>query len=228
MQNAYRDHSLLRKDRGWSFHDFNFVENLKLRGFDRIPEAAIGGPKDDLPGFHFRDDGFRLWDVIYEYTGLHLAQMYSASGACRSLVLGDASGRAACNEAVQNDTLLHELYFELSDEFHANIAGEVPKFYQGFAKLRKFLATIIFQASAQHSGVNFGQVGSSFGISSMHAACFASIHVVKRPCPSKPFPTLVQLPATPSLTPLQPRPFPHVPVPLVREPTRASAAVPRV
>jgi len=125
MQSSYRDHSLLRKDTGWNFRDFTFVNNLKLRGFGRVSEDDIGSSRDDLPGFHFRDDGFRIWDIVDEYVRLHLAQIYGDDCRPRDDGSGSLANVAECNKAIRADEALQELHFELSNEFGANIAGEV-------------------------------------------------------------------------------------------------------
>lgn len=127
MQSSYRDHSLLRKDTGWNFRDFTFVNNLKLRGFERVSEDDIGSSRDDLPGFHFRDDGFRIWDIVDEYVRLHLAQIYGDDCRPRDDGSGTLANVAECNKAIRADEALQELHFELSNEFGANIAGEVRR-----------------------------------------------------------------------------------------------------
>jgi len=53
MMSSYRNHSILRRDAGWSLRDFRFVDNMALRGFTRkvgrlpaghrqLPERSLG------------------------------------------------------------------------------------------------------------------------------------------------------------------------------------------
>lgn len=64
MESSYRFHSLLRRDAGWNLRDFNFVDNMQLRGFSR---------EDNVPFFFFRDDGYKIWDMLEIY-GTHCPQ----------------------------------------------------------------------------------------------------------------------------------------------------------
>jgi len=66
MTSAYRRHSLLRRDSGWNLQDFRFDRNMALRGFAR---------QDNVPAFHYRNDGYKMWDIIELYTALHVAVM---------------------------------------------------------------------------------------------------------------------------------------------------------
>jgi len=63
-----------------------------------------------------------------------------------------------CNDAIVSDTDLLQLRVELMDRSRANIPGDIPRLHSSFESLVEFLATIIFQSSAQHSAVNNGQV----------------------------------------------------------------------
>lgn len=165
MQRGYRHHSSLREDRGWSFGDYNFRNNLQLRGFDFPSYEDAGSSKDDMPGFYYRDDGALVYELIRLYVARHLQRYFEPQEACnvRPQKLwkergGIVDDKEECDKAVRNDQSLRDLHFELGSESLADIPGEVPLFYESFDALVEFLTTVVFHCSAQHSAVNFAQV----------------------------------------------------------------------
>jgi arachidonate 5-lipoxygenase len=117
----------------WGMVDNSFPKHLEKRGFTRTEPAFL---KD----FPYRDDGFLVWDAMKDYVKECLSSVYQ----------GDRS--------VENDQELQAWITDMKtkqSEGGANVNG-VPD-VKTVAALTELLTSIIWQASAQHSAVNFGQ-----------------------------------------------------------------------
>eukprot|EP00038_Savillea_parva_P002296 m.112944 g.112944 ORF g.112944 m.112944 type:complete len:1353 (-) comp10791_c0_seq1:100-4158(-) len=120
--------------KAWNFTESAFPHDLARRGFHEVaPESS----NDHLPGFFYRDDGFRIWHAIEAYIGS---------------VLKTAGYD---NDTVKGDKELQALVKDLSDPLLGGVKG-IPTI-DTVDKLVFFLTNIFFTATAQHSAVNFGQ-----------------------------------------------------------------------
>ncbi|XP_036955662.1 polyunsaturated fatty acid lipoxygenase ALOX15B-like isoform X2 [Acanthopagrus latus] len=105
-----------------------------------IPDDIAERGLEDVPNFHYRDDGLRLWDIINRFVQGVLGYYYK----------NDAE--------VKQDS---ELQKWISDIFvHGFLSKEstgIPQSFTSVAELVKFVTMVIFTCSAQHAAVNSGQ-----------------------------------------------------------------------
>ncbi|XP_030270904.1 hydroperoxide isomerase ALOXE3-like isoform X1 [Sparus aurata] len=105
-----------------------------------IPEDIAERGLEDVPNFHYRDDGLRLWDIISRFVQEVLSYYYK----------NDAE--------VKQDS---ELQKWISDIFvHGFLSKKstgIPQSFTSVAELVKFVTMVIFTCSAQHAAVNSGQ-----------------------------------------------------------------------
>lgn len=116
----------------WNFTRHNVRLDLAERGFD---DPSM------LPGYYWRDDALRLWDIVERYVEAMVGLYYA----------DDASVRA--------DPELQALHLELRSERGGNVRG-MPGEEGGFsdkAVLVEFLTRLIYTASAGHAAGNNGQ-----------------------------------------------------------------------
>lgn len=71
-----------------------------------------------------------------------------------------------CDRDIQTDSFLQELHVELEHDDLANLPDPVPHFYESWHDLVRFLTSIVFQTTAQHSAVNNGQVRAAAPVGS--------------------------------------------------------------
>ncbi|NXG58366.1 LOXE3 isomerase, partial [Hemiprocne comata] len=125
-------------------------EGLQLvvrRGLLRLTFRSLCLPDDvadrgvaDIPDYHYRDDGLRLWAAIERFvTGL--VTFYYRKDA---EVGGDSEVQAWVEDIFTNG-------------FLGRTSSGVPSSLQTRAELIKFLTMVIFTCSAQHAAVNNGQ-----------------------------------------------------------------------
>ena len=118
----------------WDKFDFfasSFPGQLASRGFTR--ERT-----DGLTSYFYRDDGFRLWDCIGNYTTNVVETYYKT------------------DEDVQADTCIQEFAEEMANPTKANMKG-FPTSIGTKALLAQCLQIIIWHGSASHSVVNYSQ-----------------------------------------------------------------------
>ncbi|MEM7094630.1 MAG: lipoxygenase family protein [Actinomycetota bacterium] len=116
----------------FSFGDLDPAQDIERRGV---------GDRDVLPGYHYRDDALRSWELIGDYTEEVLRCFYPD------------------DESVRLDHELADWVHELTDADCGALAGfpvENGRF-QTFADLHHVVRTIVFTMSAGHSAVNNGQ-----------------------------------------------------------------------
>jgi arachidonate 5-lipoxygenase len=116
----------------WDFSRHNIRHDIAARG---VEDAAA------LPGYHWREDALRLWDIIEGYVTAMVAHFYP----------DDATVRA--------DVELQALHAELRSERGGNVRG-LPGGGAGFADrttLVEVLTRLIYTASAGHAAGNNGQ-----------------------------------------------------------------------
>jgi arachidonate 15-lipoxygenase len=122
--------------RCWDKFDFfasSFPGQLASRGFTRNREDG-----DKLTSYFYRDDGFRLWDCIGNYT-TNVVQTYYKS-----------------DEDVQADKCIQKWAEEMADPARANMKG-FPGTIQTKDLLAQCLQIIIWHGSASHSVINYSQ-----------------------------------------------------------------------
>jgi len=118
----------------WKNYDFyatSFPNQLKERGFDRQKT-------DGLEGYYYREDGFKLWDCIGNYTKNVVNTYYKT------------------DKAVENDKCIQSWAEELNDPARANIKGFPSKITEK-KELALVLQIIIWNGSALHSVINYSQ-----------------------------------------------------------------------
>ncbi|XP_041855695.1 arachidonate 12-lipoxygenase, 12R-type-like [Melanotaenia boesemani] len=94
----------------------------------------------DVPNFYYREDGLKLWDIIYSFVKGVLEYYYK----------DDAD--------VEKDPELKNWIQDIYEKgFLSNKATGIPTEFQSVEALVKFVTMVIFTCSAQHSAVNTGQ-----------------------------------------------------------------------
>lgn len=100
--------------------------------------------KDKLPGFHYRDDALRLWQIIKEYIADILNIYYHS------------------DKDVEKDVELQAWITDLHDNGYPSDGPEkghgFPSSVASLEKLIHLLTMIIFTCSCQHAAVNFAQM----------------------------------------------------------------------
>eukprot|EP01087_Luapelamoeba_hula_P006965 TRINITY_DN1704_c0_g1_i2.p1 TRINITY_DN1704_c0_g1~~TRINITY_DN1704_c0_g1_i2.p1 ORF type:complete len:1532 (-),score=208.78 TRINITY_DN1704_c0_g1_i2:397-4689(-) len=123
----------------FSLMDRAFDKEMAARGFYEVTSAE----DDNLPGYYYRDDGYKLWNAIKKYVTIvvHHPDVYGNDQWTDS--------------RIQRDDQLQALKRELADPEMGNVPG-IPEL-ETADDLIDFLTTIVFTCTAQHSAVNFGQ-----------------------------------------------------------------------
>ena len=119
----------------WSWDGNAFDNELASRGFSEIKSPE--GDSDPLPGYYYRDDGFKVWHAIHAYCADAVDVMYGS----------DAE--------VDADQELQGFFFEVTDVNGANITS-IPEVHTK-ADLSRWLSNFIFTATAQHAAVSLSQ-----------------------------------------------------------------------
>uniref|UniRef100_A0A665W4G4 Hydroperoxide isomerase ALOXE3-like n=1 Tax=Echeneis naucrates TaxID=173247 RepID=A0A665W4G4_ECHNA len=95
---------------------------------------------ESVPNFYYRDDGVRLWDIIYRFVHGVISHFYN----------NDAE--------VQEDCELQRWILDIFEHgFLSQAETGIPYRFLTVAELIKFVTMVIFTCSAQHSAVNNGQ-----------------------------------------------------------------------
>ncbi|KAM9327816.1 polyunsaturated fatty acid lipoxygenase ALOX15B-like [Pholidichthys leucotaenia] len=105
-----------------------------------IPDDIEDRGMRDVPNYYYRDDGLRLWDIIYRFVQKVLGHYYKTD----VLVCGD--------KELQNwigDIFEHG--------FYKREESGIPQKFTTVDEVVKFVTMVIFSCSAQHSAVNTGQ-----------------------------------------------------------------------
>lgn len=114
-----------------TFRSLCFPDMIKMRGMDS---------KEELPTYFYRDDGYKVWE------------------ATRSFVSDVVCIYYASDETVEQDEEIQAFVkdvcsFGMQDLDHCGF----PKSVKSRDELIEYLTVIVFNASAQHAAVNFGQ-----------------------------------------------------------------------
>ncbi|XP_044030744.1 polyunsaturated fatty acid lipoxygenase ALOX15B-like isoform X3 [Siniperca chuatsi] len=106
-----------------------------------LPDDITGRGLDSIPGYYYRDDGLRLWDIIHRYVGGVVSYYYRSNND----VTRDSELQSWINEIV--------VFGRLGDEKKG-----FPKSFSSVPELTYFVTMVIFNASAQHTAVNNAQL----------------------------------------------------------------------
>ncbi|XP_067352650.1 hydroperoxide isomerase ALOXE3-like [Channa argus] len=105
-----------------------------------IPEDIAEHGLEDVPNFFYRDDGLRLWEIIYRFVDRILSYYYKN------------------DTEVQQDTELQKWIGDIFEHGFLSQAGTgIPQRFDTVPELVKFVTMVIFTGSCQHSAVNSGQ-----------------------------------------------------------------------
>uniref|UniRef100_UPI0037E71396 polyunsaturated fatty acid 5-lipoxygenase-like n=1 Tax=Semicossyphus pulcher TaxID=241346 RepID=UPI0037E71396 len=114
-----------------TFSSLCFPDMIKSRGVDK---------KDELPTYFYRDDGYMVWEATKNFVS-DVVHIYYAS-----------------DETVQEDKEIQAFIKDvcscgMQDFDHC----EFPKSVKSREELTVYLTIVVFNASAQHAAVNYGQ-----------------------------------------------------------------------
>ncbi|XP_014330041.2 hydroperoxide isomerase ALOXE3-like [Xiphophorus maculatus] len=105
-----------------------------------LPDDISDRGLEDVPNFFYRDDGLKLWNIIYSFVKETLQYYYKSD----QMVLED--------QALQQ--WIGDIY---SHGFLSEKNTGIPIRFDTVGELVKFVTMVIFTCSAQHSAVNTGQ-----------------------------------------------------------------------
>ena len=115
----------------------NIVQYAKERGVD---------DPNKLPGYYYRDDGIKIWNVMNKFVEGIVNEFYST------------------DEDVRNDTEIQSWAMDVYTNAFPGCFGAKASGSHGFPKeittkkeLTEYCTLIIFTGSVQHASVNFGQ-----------------------------------------------------------------------
>lgn len=130
----------------WSFAQYDLRKDLRSRGVD---DAAL------LPGYHYRDDALKVWDVIAAFVG----------DVVRSFYRTDAD--------VAGDHELQAWARELANKEIGDFRGFADNGITTVDQLAHIATTLVFIATAEHSGTNSGQYDMYAFIPNIPGSIFA-------------------------------------------------------
>lgn len=129
-------------ERGGKAYDVTWT-NIRKHAIRR----GVDDPKK-LPGYHYRDDGFLLWDAIEEYVKGIIDIFYASDAEVKS------------DEELRN--WVQELYEIGFFAVEGAVKGHgFPEKIEKKADLIEWCTLIIFTGSCQHASVNYGQFDTS-------------------------------------------------------------------
>jgi Lipoxygenase len=140
----------------WSFEQYDLRGDLKSRGVD---------DPNLLPGYHYRDDGLKVWDAIAEFVGAVVRKFYHSDAY------------------VVADFELQAWVRELANAEVGNFRGleDARGGVQSVDRLVHIVTTMIFIATAEHSSTNNGQYDMYAFIPNVPGAIFAAPPTIKAP-----------------------------------------------
>ncbi|XP_029025821.1 polyunsaturated fatty acid lipoxygenase ALOX15B-like isoform X2 [Betta splendens] len=106
-----------------------------------LPDDVAGRGLANIPGYYYRDDGLRLWDIIQRYVECVVTCHYHGEDD----VIRDSELQSWINEII--------VFGRLGDEKKG-----FPKSFTSVSELTYFITMVIFTASAQHAAVNNAQL----------------------------------------------------------------------
>ncbi|XP_041825974.1 polyunsaturated fatty acid lipoxygenase ALOX15B-like [Melanotaenia boesemani] len=106
-----------------------------------LPDDIIGRGMESVPGYYYRDDGLRLWDIIHRYVEGIVSYYYHGDED----VIGDWELQSWINDII--------VFGHLGDKEKG-----FPRSFSMASELTDFVTMVIFNASAQHAAVNDTQL----------------------------------------------------------------------
>uniref|UniRef100_A0A3P9MCG3 Lipoxygenase domain-containing protein n=1 Tax=Oryzias latipes TaxID=8090 RepID=A0A3P9MCG3_ORYLA len=100
-----------------------------------IPDDIADRGLEDVPNFYYRDDGLKLWNIMFVHDILSFYYKY--------------------DWMVQNDAELQNWIQEIFE--NGFLRRRIPQKFTTVAELVKFVTMVMFTCSAQHAAVNTGQ-----------------------------------------------------------------------
>ncbi|XP_071025148.1 hydroperoxide isomerase ALOXE3-like [Oncorhynchus clarkii lewisi] len=105
-----------------------------------MPEDITARGLESIPNFFYREDGLRLWDIVYRFVQKMIGHYYT------------------CDSDVQKDSELQnwikDIFFH---GFLAETSTGIPHSFSLKTELIKFLTMVIFTVTVQHAALNNGQ-----------------------------------------------------------------------
>ncbi|CAN9499796.1 unnamed protein product [Ophioblennius macclurei] len=114
-----------------TFRSLCFPDMIKMRGVDS---------KEELPTYFYRDDGYKVWDATKSFVSDVVCLYYASDETVQADEEIQAFVKDVCS-------------FGMQDFDHC----EFPKSVKSRDELIEYLTVVVFNASAQHAAVNFGQ-----------------------------------------------------------------------
>ncbi|KAK0133056.1 Arachidonate 15-lipoxygenase B [Merluccius polli] len=105
-----------------------------------LPENMAERGLENIPNFHYRDDGLKLWKAINSFVRAMLGLYYPTDDE----VCGDA----------ELQRWIQDIF---SKGFLGNSNSGIPQSFNTVEEVVKFVTMVIFLVSAQHAAVNNGQ-----------------------------------------------------------------------
>ncbi|KAL5491869.1 hypothetical protein EMCRGX_G017234 [Ephydatia muelleri] len=126
---------MYRGGMAYNIHCTNIKRSVQERGVD---------DPNILPGYYYRDDGLKIWHAIEDYVTDVLNEFYSSDGDVKN------------DPELQN--FARDIYMNGFPGHHGSQQGHgFPNVIETKTQLVELCTLIIFNASAQHAAVNFGQ-----------------------------------------------------------------------
>ncbi|NWX16987.1 LOXE3 isomerase, partial [Aegotheles bennettii] len=117
------------------------------RGLEKVTYRSLCLPEDishrgvtDVPNYHYRDDGLRLWEAIERFVAGVVAVYYKED----AMVSGDVELQAWVMDIFTNG-------------FLGRTSSGIPSSLETVVDLTKFVTMVMFTCSSQHASVNNGQ-----------------------------------------------------------------------
>ncbi|XP_068606631.1 arachidonate 12-lipoxygenase, 12R-type-like [Brachionichthys hirsutus] len=105
-----------------------------------IPDDIAERGVEDVPNFHYKDDGLRLWNIIHRFVQRILGHYYKN------------------DSEVKEDPELQKWILDIYEQgFLSQPSTGIPQTFTNVPELVKFVTMVIFLCAAQHSAVNSGQ-----------------------------------------------------------------------
>ncbi|XP_049915015.1 hydroperoxide isomerase ALOXE3-like [Epinephelus moara] len=105
-----------------------------------LPENITARGLESISNFYYRDDGLKLWNIIYSFVKATVEYYYPSEND------------------VRNDTELQDWISEIfTHGFLGNTTSGFPSEFMTVEEVIKFITMIIFTVTGQHAAVNNGQ-----------------------------------------------------------------------
>ncbi|XP_061626744.1 arachidonate 12-lipoxygenase, 12R-type-like [Phyllopteryx taeniolatus] len=105
-----------------------------------LPDDIADRDMQDLPNFHYRDDGLQLWNIIFKYVQGVIQYYYKS------------------DDEIQLDSELQTWIWDIFKYgFLSQPQTGIPQGFTTVSELIKFATMLVFTSSCQHAAVNSGQ-----------------------------------------------------------------------